>query len=454
LSITILLSGLCACATLPGFEKAYFNPSDCRFPRIIDAFGPLDRQSSISIIEQISEGTVSTANLVRLMSFEEVVSGCPLVYGNRLTLFSSGAEAYAAMIQTISGAKKNINFETYIFENDEVGKQFSRLLARKQVEGVQVNIIYDSLGSFGPMGFLFDEIEENGGKVVAFRPLNPLHIIYPWGLNQRDHRKIVLVDGEIAFTGGINISQVYLAKPATKDTAPTLDTNKACRDAHVMMEGPAVRELQSLFAKSWKEEEGESLKNEDYFPPLKNKGTHLVRVIGTTPQCKQRPIYMAYLSAITHAQKYVHISMAYFIPGRQIIEALCEAAKRGVEVVLILPSFSNVKLAIHAGRSYYKKLLENGVNIYEMKRMFLHSKTAVVDGTWSTIGSTNLDYRGFLHDHQVNVIIYGSDFAQELDSIFLEDLEASEQITLEKWKKRPLSHRLIEWFGRLVKYWL
>lgn len=450
----MLLLALWGCAGLPDFKKAVSSLPECGFPLIIDALGPLDRQKSISIIETIGGNTESTANLFRLMALEEAASGQPLVYGNRVTLLRDGPEVYAAMMEAISGARKNINLESYILESDDVGRRFLSLLAKKQAAGVQVNIIYDSLGSFGITNSLFNGLLEKGGRIIEFRPVSPLHVMYPWGLNHRDHRKILVVDGNVAFTGGINISSVYWGRPWKRTAAPMVDINGFWRDTHVKIEGPAVREFQNLFVETWNSQGREKLDEGNYFPALKNQGGHLARVIGSTPERKKRPIYLAYLSAIKHARNYVHISAAYFVPGRQMGKALGDAAKRGVDVRLILPSFSDIKLVLHAGRSYYGSLLKKGVKIYERKGAFLHSKTAVVDGMWSTVGSANLDYMSFLHNNEVNVVVYGSDFAREMEATFLEDLKESEQITLKKWKKRPLSHRFMEWMGRLIKYWL
>ena len=274
------------------------------------------------------------------------------------------------------------------------------------------------------------------------------------GLNQRDHRKILVVDGKIGFTGGINISGVYSGRSVRREATGPGDIRDGWRDTHVKIEGPAVKELQNLFGRTWKQQGGKRLDEKAYFPEVKNKGRHLVRVVDSSPELRKSTIYLAYLSCIKKARKYIHIGMAYFVPGRRMIKALGEAAMRGVDVKIILPSFSDARLVLHAGRSYYGKLLKKGVKIYERKGAFLHSKTAVVDGIWSTVGTANLDYRSFLHNNEVNVVVYGRDFARDMERMFQDDLKASEPVFLKEWKKRSFSERFMEWMGRLIKYWL
>ena len=450
----IFLLTLWGCAVLPNFDRAVSSIPKDAFPLIIDASGPLDREMRASIVQEIANDKQQTAHLLRLMSLEEAVTGQPLIWGNNVTLLKDGPEAFAAMRAAISGARKNINLESYIFESDDVGKRFSSLLAEKQAAGVQVNVLWDGVGSFGVTSSLFGGLLEKGGRIIEFRPVNPLHFIYLWGLNQRDHRKILVVDGKIGFTGGINISGVYSGRSGKKKAAVIGDIHNGWRDTHVKIKGPAVKELQNLFGQIWEEQGGERLDEKAYSPGLKNKGRHLVRVIDSSPELRKSAIYLAYLSCIKNARKYIHIGTAYFVPGRRMIKALGEAAMRGIDVKIILPSFSDARLVLHAGRSYYGALLKKGVKIYERKGAFLHSKTAVVDGIWSTVGTANLDYRSFLHNNEVNVVVYGRDFARDMEKMFQDDLEASEPVFLKGWKKRPFPDRFMEWMGRLIKYWL
>jgi cardiolipin synthase len=388
------------------------------------------------------------------MRLEEAVSGQPLIWGNRVGLLKDGPQAYSAMISSLKSAKRSVNLESYIFENDEVGRRFTDCLSRKQARGIQVNIILDSVGSFGLTGNLFDELLEYGGRIKEFRPVYPFHLIYLWGLNERDHRKIIVVDGRVGFTGGMNISDVYSGGSRSRGRRQEVGLANGWRDTHIQIMGPAVKALQHLFVQTWKGQGGESLVGVDYFPPLYNHGDRLVRVIGSRPGEKKRPIYLTYLSAVRNARLSVHISMAYFVPDRQMLEALCAAAARGVDVKLLLPSFSDARLALYAGKSYYGFLLKRGVKIYERKGSFMHAKTAVIDGVWSAVGTANMDFRSFLHNSEVIVVVYGSGFGKEMEQMFREDLLASEAITLKKWRHRSFSQRALGWVGRLIKYWL
>ena len=285
-------------------------------------------------------------------------------------------------------------------------------------------------------------------------PLNPLAARDGWQWNQRDHRKLLIVDGRIAFLGGINISSVYsggsFGKPRPGDAEGVL----AWRDTDLQLEGPVVAELQKLFLATWQSQHGPPLPVRDYFPPLQAVGTQVVRAIGSSPEEKFSLIYATLLSAIGSAETSVRITNAYFAPDPQLLQALLAAAARGVEVTLILPSHTDSWLVFHAGRSHYAQLLEGGVRIFERRGVVLHSKTALVDGVWATVGSTNLDWRSFLHNHELNAVMLGADFGQQVQAMFDRDLAASNAIDLAAWRRRSPTLHVQEWFGRLWEYWL
>jgi cardiolipin synthase len=222
----------------------------------------------------------------------------------------------------------------------------------------------------------------------------------------------------------------------------------------MQIEGPVVADFQKLFLDTWQRKTGQALPDAKYFPPLKAEGAALVRAIGSTAERADYSIYKTYISAIAHADKYVHLTTAYFVPDQQMIKALVDAARRGVEVRIVFPSFSDVSLMLHAGRSYYDELLAGGVRIYERKSAMLHAKTAVIDGVWSTIGSTNLDMRSFLHNDEINAVVLSIDFAERMDALFQRDLRESEEITQEAWSQRGIKSRVREWAVRFLEYWL
>lgn len=375
--------------------------------------------------------------------------------GNAVRLFSDGPSTYTAMFQAIERARDHINLETYIFEDDTVGRRLAELLIQKEKEGVQVNIIYDSFGSLETSDAFFERLRDGGLKVVEFNPVNPLDVKRRWMVNQRDHRKILVVDGTIAFTGGVNISRVYSRSPFRSSRPKSPEAAKTLwRDTHVQIEGPVVAEFQRTFLKAWTQQKGPPLPEQQYFPPLKPAGKLIVRAINSSPADDMATIYRVFVSAISHAEQSIHLTVAYFAPDGQMLKALTDAAARGVDVTLLLPGVTDSGLVVRAGQSHYKRLLQAGVKLYELQGALLHSKTAVIDGVWSTVGSANLDWRSFLHNEEVNAVILGDEFAAQMGALFQQDLAASRRITLKEWETRPFIHRVKETIGRILEYWL
>jgi cardiolipin synthase len=364
-----------------------------------------------------------------------------------VTLLIDGPATYAAMMKAIKGATDHIHFESFIFEEDEVGRRFADLLLKKRAEGISVNLIYDPVGSSNTSAAFFKRLRDGGIRIVEFNPATPV-IVWGWRLTHRDHRKILIVDGEVAFTGGVNISGVY------SEGYSQGGQGNQWRDTHVQVEGPAVAEFQRLFLDMWKRHKGSPLVSRNYFPPLQPAGSDLVEVIGSAPGENNRLTYLMYLSAILFARRSVYLTAAYFVPDDQMAAALEDAARSAVEVELVLPSASDQDLVLYAGRSYYEDLLEAGVKVYERRGAVLHAKTAVIDDVWSTVGSTNMDLWSFARNYEVAAIVVGSDFADEMKALFAADVEASNQVTREAWSKRPLSERVREWFARLARSWL
>lgn len=437
------------CANLPSTEEVLSNSAGST-PRLASHRGLLTEKQSQAILESLKRRVGKKDILERHLSVSEAVAGSPMVVGNAVKLLEDGPATYKAMFDAIKRAKDHINVETYIFEDDEVGKAFADALLDKQKNGVQVNLIYDSVGSINTPKSFFQRLEAAGVQVLEFNPVNPLASKKEWSLNRRDHRKIVVVDGMTAFTGGINISAVY-SRASFSRPRWHYETRKDAgwRDTHVQIEGPVVAEFQKMFLETWQKQKGAPLAAKNYFPLLKEKGKLIVRAVGSSADVPVRQIYVQVLSAIMSAENYIHLTNAYFVPDPQIIDALKDAAKRGVEVKLVLPSFSDFWAVFHAGRSHYTDLLEAGVRIYEHKGALLHSKTAVIDNVWSTVGSTNMDWRSFLYNDEVNAIILGSEFASKLDAMFARDLQESQEIKREEWERRPVEFRMKEFAARM-----
>jgi cardiolipin synthase len=374
------------------------------------------------------------------------------VAGNKVTLLQDGEATYRAMFAAIRDARDHVNLETYIFEDDDVGKRFAEALIAKARQGVAVSVIYDAVGALGTPREFFQPMRDAGIQVLEFNPVNPLTAKVGWNLNERDHRKLLVVDGRVAFLGGINISNVYSGgslKSTTRHEQP-----KPWRDTHLQIEGPVVADYQAMYLETWKKQKGEPLPARQYFPPAVVRGKEVVRAIGGAPDEPVSAIYATLISAIENAETEVLMTNAYFAPDPQLRAALKAAVQRGVDVKLILPSATDSGLIFHAGRSYYDELLRAGIKIYERRDVLLHSKTVLIDGVWSTIGSTNLDWRSFLHNQEVNAVVLGPDFAAQMRSVFERDLAASNPITLEAWERRGLTDRLKEGFARIWEYWL
>ena len=441
------------CATLPNVSEMMDEAPTGQEPRqIVSGAGLLSPEKSKAIMERLKRSVDPTDILERYTAVVESVTESPLTKGNKVFLLANGQAAYAAMFKAIQNAKDHINLETFIIEDDEVGRRFTGLLLQKQAEGVQVNLIYDSVGSFSTPASFFQRLRDAGIQVVEFNPVNPFKAHGHWLLAHPDHRKILIVDGKVAIAGGINISSVYSSRLSGRRQVKGAPL--PWRDTDVQIEGPAVAEFQKLFLDTWQKQNGPKLSERNYFPDLKEEGNALVRVVGSTPGQDNRITFIVYVSAITFAEHSIHLTNAYFIPDDQILDAFTDAARRGVDVKIILPATTDSSLALYAARYNYSELLKAGVKIYERRNALLHAKTAVIDGVWSTVGSTNMDYWSLLSDDEVNAVILSREFAVEMEKMFAKDLAESDQIKWEEWKERPLFPRIREWFAHLFSHWM
>ncbi|HUP06105.1 MAG TPA: phospholipase D-like domain-containing protein [Caldimonas sp.] len=420
----------------------------------------LSPEQSKALIERLQGPGRSTTVLERHLAVEEAIAGYPLTAGNAVELLEDGPATYAAMFAAIRAARDTVDMETYILEDDEIGRRFADALLDAQRRGVQVALIHDGVGTLGTPREYWDRLKAGGVKVLEFNPINPLTAKAGWDVNQRDHRKLLVVDGATAFLGGINISGVYSgsSRPGSASHGSGSrgdDKHKVpWRDTDVRIAGPVVADLQKLFLDTWQRQKGDPLPDRDYFPTIGAQGPSVVRAIGSGPEDPYNLLYATFLSAINSAEGEILITNAYFDPDPQLQEALIAAVKRGVDVKLIVPSTTDSSLVFHAGRSHYEALLEGGVKLYERKAALLHAKTALIDGVWATVGSTNLDWRSFLHNQEVNAVVLGTDFGALMRASFDRDLADSRAITLEEWRHRPFSDRIKEAFSRLWEYWL
>jgi cardiolipin synthase A/B len=355
------------------------------------------------------------------------------VPGNRLTLFTRGDELYDAMLSAIESAEETVHLETYILRHDKSGQRFAEKLSAKARAGVRVRVIFDSVGALDIDPGFIHKMRNSGVQFLEYHPIAPWRPRWTW--LRRDHRKILVVDGKTAFTGGANISH---------DHAPKEDGGRAWYDCHARVEGPAAHELDRAFRAVWFKETGR------WFPidlrKLPELGPSKVWVATNHEFIHRYKIRSAYLTAIKAAQKRVTVANAYFVPDIRTSRALALAARRGVDVRLIVQGASDVPEVWAAGRFQYDYLLSRGVRIFEWQGPIMHAKAAVVDGQWCTIGSYNLDHRSLLSNLEVNLHVVDADFSARLSRRLDEDAASSTELKLETWRRRPFMEKAREVF--------
>lgn len=430
-------------------EAAISQAGQAEKPELIGRHGPLTQKQSKAILDRLAKTSKDASLLERHLAIEQAVAESPLIAGNHTKMLRDGAATFRAMFQAIQSAKIEINLEYYTFEDVEIdGAHLGDLLLAKRQQGVAINVIYDSYGSVATPPAFFERLKAGGVNLVEFNPVNPLDARSGYALNDRDHRKILVVDGALAIVGGINMSASYEAPSIAKSGNPEGPV-LPWRDNDALIEGPAAAQLQALFAAHWMAQKGPVFQGPVELPLGPAKGSEVVRIIGSTPAHAVPRYYVTVLSAISNAEKSVFINAAYFVPTHQEMEDLEEAAKRGVDVRLLLPAISDSDLSMSVGHSRYSDLLEAGVKIYEMPNVILHSKLVTVDGVWSVIGSSNFDHRSILFNDEVDAVIVGSDTADQLQIMFAEDQAKSTAITLEAWRNRPFGLKAHEMLDRL-----
>lgn len=441
------------CAELPD-TSAILQRHDEQSARFNNARGQLSDVGSAAVLAGLKRQSGDIDILEKQIVLEQRIVGSPLVVGNRVTLLLDGAATYAAMLTAIRQARDHINLESYIFEDDEIGRQFAAALLERQTSGVQVNLIYDSVGGVNTPRAFFDRLAAAGVAVLEFNPLNPLAARSVWRIYNRDHRKLLVVDGRIAFVGGINISSVFSSGSVAKRSRNPRRDSQSWRDTDLQIEGPVVAEFQKLFLETWRKQHGTPLLAKAYFPPLIAVGKEVVRAIGSSPDDPYSLIYLTLISAIGNAESRVYLTHAYFVPDPQLRKALSDAAGRGVDVKLILPGQSDSDSSFHAGRAYYTALLRAGVKLYERRGAMLHAKTVVIDGVWSCVGSSNLDWRSFLDNDEVNAVVLGREFGGQMEAMYAADLAAADAVDVQAWQQRPWLLRFKEWMAGLIERFL
>lgn len=448
--IPLLLLLATGCASVPDVApKATGSAKNTDIPTVVDRHGPLSRKDTKALLARLGMKAGDTDLLRTHLAIEQEVAETPLVTGNDVHLLRNGEQTFSTMLATLKSAKRHINLEYFIFEDVKLGNEsLGDLLVAKRKEGVTINVIYDGLGSSATPKSFFDRLKEAGVQIVEFNPPNPLN---PVSLNRRDHRKILIVDGTKAIVGGVNLSVTYESSRIKRSAGEaTQQGSTRWRDTDMLIEGPAVAELQKVFMQHWQDQQGPLLAEAAYFPKPPNKGNEVVRIISSAPSKDMPRYYVTLLSAIRNADKNIYLSSAYFVPTRQEKQDLIDAAKRGVDVRLMLPGISDSASSLKVQHSHYEDLLEAGVKIYERQNDILHAKTVTVDGVWSVIGSSNFDHRSVLFNDEVDVIALGPETAAELKDMFENDVKTAQKIDLTDWKNRPALQNLQD---NLSRFW-
>jgi cardiolipin synthase len=425
-------------------------------PQIVGSSGkPLSAGQGKAVLARLSQESGNSDVMERHLALEKALDGSPLVLGNKTTLLRDGPATFAAMFKTIAAAKHYVDLEYFTFEDVESNdKKLGDLLVEKARAGVQINVIYDSVGSSDTPPELFGRLSEAGVAILAFHPLDPLKAKAGYSVNDRDHRKILVADGSIAIIGGVNLSNVYGSKIFSKDNDAPGPNPETWRDTDLVIEGPAVAQLERLFLDIWSQQKGPPLAPSAFFPPLAAQGDEFLHIIGSTPSEIVPQYYATILSAIRNAERSIWISAAYFVPTHQEQEDLLAAARRGVDVRILVPSKSDSQFALMVGHSRYHDLLKAGVKIYELRDKTLHSKTATIDGVWSVIGSSNFDHRSVIFNNEVDAVVLGRATAEQFQAMFEDDFANSDQVDRATWANRPFEQRTKEYLARLIEVML
>ena len=365
----------------------------------------------------------------------QALGGPTMVAGNSVSILENGVEIFPAMLAAILAAEKSVHLEAYIFWSDSVGRQFRDALATTARRGVEVRVLLDGVGS--PKRLETSDVaamREAGCQVEFFRPIRPWMLDV---INRRTHRRILVVDGKVGFTGGVGFADVW---------AGDADSPEHWRDTQVRIDGPVVAEMQSAFQDNWSEVTGQLLVGEKYFPALAPRGNVVAGVIASSPVPSSSAVQVLYSVAISAAEQRIWIANSYFVPNEESVELLAAAARRRVDVRILVPGeINDLPVTKAGGRAKFGDLLRAGVKIYEYEPTMMHSKTMVVDGLFATVGSTNFDNRSFRYNDELDLAVYDETVAGRLAATFVEDIGKSRPYTYEQWASRTALKRLTEW---------
>ena len=420
-----------------------------RFRLLAAAAGALAMGAVVLLVLNLSSGEkeikhrveplygVSDPQFLRSMG---LLLGPPIVGGNRVTSLVNGDRIFPAMLEAIRGARRTVNLETYIYWSGRIGKEFADALAERARSGVKVHVLLDWVGSGKMDKAQLQEIEAAGARVHRYHPLHWYNVAR---MNHRTHRKLLVVDGRVGFTGGVGI--------ADKWSGDAQDENH-WRDSHFRLEGPAVGQMQSAFLDNWLKTESEVLHGDAYFPKVEPAGDCYAQVFKSSAREGSESVRLMYLLAIASARKSIDIENAYFIPDDLSVREFVEARRRGVAVRILVPGKKiDSQVSRRASRARWGPLLKAGVEIFEYQPTMFHCKVMVVDGLWSSVGSTNFDSRSFRLNDEANLNVYDAAFAREQLAIFDRDLRRARPVSFEQWRSRPWSEKAAELLTGLLR---
>ena len=369
-----------------------------------------------------------------------VLLGPSIVPGNTVTDLQNGEQIFPAMLEAIKGAQKTITFETYIYWSGDIGREFAEALSERARAGVKVHVLLDWVGSGRLKQKFLDDMEESGVEVCRY---HPLHWYTLARINNRTHRKLLVVDGTVAFTGGVGIADKWLGNAQDPDH---------WRDSHFRVEGPVVAQFQAAFMDNWLKTRARVLHGEEYFPSLEPAGEQVAQVFQSSPREGSESVRLMYLLSIASAEKTIHLASSYFVPDDLAIETFVAARARGVSVQIIVPGeHIDAHVTRRASRSRWGPLLEAGVEIFEYQPTMFHCKVMVVDTLWVSVGSTNFDNRSFRLNDEANLNVLDPDFAAGQVRTFEQDRSRGRLVSLEEWKHRPLGEKVKEFAAGLIR---
>jgi cardiolipin synthase A/B len=479
-ALIVLLNG---CAHIPEVPENVSTGAAAELS-VQDTRGRLSQRETTALLKRLAAQTPDANSLQRHLMIEQAVSGRPLYTGNRVTPLRDGPDAFAATFAAIHQAQHYIYLEYYILEDVQWnGEQLSDLLISRAQQGVQIDVMYDTLGSLSTPSDFFDRLRTAGIRVRNF---NAFSAFSPYSsLNSRDHRKILVADGQLSIIGGVNLSTDYQSlsggsgprsgggssgsiprdsehagsAPGSSNSPPPRAHGtppEPWHDTDLQIEGPAVRELVRLFALHWQSQGGTdaelvAIPSTEQMQP---RGDEVVRIVGSEHGRLVPRYYATLLAGIRSASSQVWVTAAYFVPTRQERQALARAARRGVDVRLLLPSHSDSPPALAVQQSYYGGLLHAGVKIFERQDGILHSKTIVTDSVWSIVGSSNFDHRSVLFNDEVDAVVIGRQTGEQLEQYFRDGQDHAQQVDAATWHERPFKRKLRERWWRLWEQWL